>query len=298
MQALVSTDGRAVGLHQEVPVAPATAWPAIIGGAFAAIALTLMLFALGSGFCLASVSPWSGLGMNAGTFTITTAVWLIVVQWLSAGLGGYLTGRLRTAWTDMHADEVFFRDTANGFLAWAVASVIGAAMLASVATSVIGAGADMAVGTAAIIGQSTNRATEQSAGVGDPTGYFVDSLFRSDRPSASASVADVRAETTRILLTGVGNDGVGPADKVYLAQLVAARTGLSSADAVKRVDEVLGKAKVAEVKLRQAADTARKAGAYLAVFTGLSMLIGAFIACAAAALGGQHRDSDTSRRKD
>src|ERR1039458_6102587 len=113
------------------------AWPAIIGGAFAAAALSLILLALGSGLGLASVSPWYNAGVSATTFTVMTAVWLIVVQWLASGLGGYLTGRLRTKWVGLHTHEVFFRDTANGFLAWAVASVIGAAFLASAASSVV-----------------------------------------------------------------------------------------------------------------------------------------------------------------
>ena len=98
-------------------------WPAIIGGAFAAAALSLILLALGSGFGLASVSPWSNSGASLTSFTAMTAVWLIVVQWLASGLGGYLTGRLRTKWAGLHTHEVFFRDTANGFLSWAVASV-------------------------------------------------------------------------------------------------------------------------------------------------------------------------------
>jgi hypothetical protein len=84
------------------------AWPAIIGGAFAAVALSLILLALGSGLGLASVSPWSNAGVSATTFTVMTAVWLIVVQWLASGLGGYLTGRLRTKWVGLHTHEVFF----------------------------------------------------------------------------------------------------------------------------------------------------------------------------------------------
>ena len=126
--------------EDEQPVDTSTsgvAWPAIIGGVFAAIALTLVLLALGSGFGLASVSPWFGFGASATTFTVTTAVWLIVTQWLASGLGGYLTGRLRTKWVGLHTHEVFFRDTANGFLTWATATVIGAAFLASAASSAV-----------------------------------------------------------------------------------------------------------------------------------------------------------------
>ena len=89
---------------------------------------------------------------------------------------------------------------------------------------------------------------------------------------------------------GVRNGDVSPPDKAYLASLVAARTGLSQADAAKRVDDVIAQAKAAELKAREAADAARKAGSYLSIFIGLSMLIGAFIASAAGALGGRQRD--------
>src|SRR5450432_2282052 len=138
--------------YAEVAVADhgvsALSWAAIIGGAFAAAALSLILLALGSGLGLASVSPWSNSGASATTFTVMTAVWLIVVQWLASGLGGYITGRLRTKWVGLHTHEVFFRDTANGFLTWAVASVIGAAFLASAASSVVSGTATLAAGVA------------------------------------------------------------------------------------------------------------------------------------------------------
>src|SRR5271163_2079918 len=118
----------------------AISWAAIIGGAFAAAALSLILLALGSGFGLASVSPWPNSGASVTTFTVMAAIWLIIVQWVSAALGGYLTGRLRTKWVSVHTHEVFFRDTANGFLAWAVAAVIGAAVLASAVSSLVNGG--------------------------------------------------------------------------------------------------------------------------------------------------------------
>src|ERR1039457_7050591 len=82
------------------------AWPAIIGGAFAAAALSLILLVLGSGLGLASVSPWPGSGASVTTFTIMTAIWLIVIQWLASGVGGYVTGRLRTKWVGLHTHEV------------------------------------------------------------------------------------------------------------------------------------------------------------------------------------------------
>jgi hypothetical protein len=255
--------------------ASGVAWPAIIGGAFAAIALTLLLFTLGSGLGLASVSPWPNVGASVGTFTVVTAVWLIVLHWLASGLGGYITGRLRTKWVGLHTHEVFFRDTANGFLTWAVATVFGAAMVAIGAAIVITGAAATATGTA------------PSA---FPSSYLLDSLFRTDRPGVVGESADFKAQSRQIILNGIGAGDVPAADKIYLAQLVSARTGLSSADAATRVDAVLANAKAAEVKVQQVADAARKAGATLSIFTALALLIGAFIACVSAALGGQQRD--------
>ncbi len=214
-----------------------------------------------------------------------------MVQWLASALGGYLTGRLRTKWVGVHTHEVFFRDTANGFLSWAVASVFVAAFLASATSAVMGGGVRAVSG---VVQGATQGATQAAAGSSavNPTGYFVDSLFRSDHPAANASDADIRTETTRILVRGTETGDVPAADKTYLAQLVAARTGLSQADATKRVDDVLAQEKAAETKVLQAADASRKAGAYLSIFIGVSMLIGAFIASVAAALGGRQRDED------
>ena len=270
----------------------AVAWPAIVGGAFAAAALTLILLALGAGFGLASVSPWPGSGATVTTFTAATAVWLIVVQWLASGVGGYLTGRLRTKWVGLHTHEVFFRDTANGFLTWAVATVTGAALLASAASAVMGRTAAVAGNVASGAAAGASQAAAQPGGTATgPTTYFVDRLYRSDHPATTGPAADMRAETTRILVTGLGQGGVSATDRAYLAQLVAVRTGLSPADADKRVGTVLAEEKAAEAKLRAAANKARKAGATLSIVTGLSMLVGAFIACVAAALGGRQRDA-------
>lgn len=272
----------------------AVAWPAIIGGAFAAAAVTLILLALGSGFGLASVSPWPGSGASLTTFSIAVGIWLIVTQWIASGFGGYVTGRLRTKWVGLHTHEVFFRDTANGFITWAVATVVGAAFLAAATSSAV-SGTARAVTSAtagAVAGAAQGAASSAGGSAADPTAYFVDSLFRTDHPPANAAGSDgeVRAESTRILLNGIRNGELPKGDKAYLAQIVAARTGMSQADAEKRVDDVLGQEYAAARKLRQAADQTREAGLYLSIFTGLSLLIGAFIACAAAALGGSHRD--------
>src|ERR1700726_3132729 len=158
----------------------AVSWPAIIAGAFAIAATALILLALGSGLGMASVSPWYNSGPSATTFGVWAAIWLIVVQWLSAALGGYVTGRLRTKWVGVHTDEVYFRDTAHGFLAWAIAAVIMAAALSSGASFAVG-NVVRATGSVASAAAQGANAAARSDGI-DPMRYLVDTLFRSDHP--------------------------------------------------------------------------------------------------------------------
>ena len=110
----------------------------MLGGAFVASSSSLILLALGAGFGLAVVSPWSSGGTSASTLGSLSIGWLFLVEVVASALGGYLTGRLRTKWAVIHTDEVYFRDTANGFLAWAVALVVGATFLASAAATMVG----------------------------------------------------------------------------------------------------------------------------------------------------------------
>jgi hypothetical protein len=263
----------------------AASWPAIFAGATTAAATTLILVALGSGFGLASVSPWPHSGASATTFTVMTGIWLIIVQWLSAAMGGYVTGRLRTKWVGTHTHEVFFRDTANGFVTWALATAVGAALLSSAVANVSEKGVQAVSNVAS--GAATGAASSLSDWVRP---YDVDRLLRAPSTDKDASKADERAEITRILAQGVRDGGISAEDRDYLSKLVAARTGMSETEAQKRVDEVISAEKVAEVKARQAADEARKAAAATSIFLALSMVIGAFIASVSAALGGRLRD--------
>ena len=220
----------------------AVSWAAIIAGAFSIAALGLIMLALGWGLGLSSVSPWSNSGLSATTFGVYAAVWLIVVQWVSAAFGGYLTGRLRTKWVGVHTDEVYFRDTAHGFLAWAVAAVIMAAALSSAVSSAVG-NAARATGSVASAAEDGIGAAAARSGGTDPMSYLVDTLFRSDHTDANANPQERRAEASRIILSGLRGGEVPASDKTYLAQLVSARTGITQADAEKRVDEVIAKAK-------------------------------------------------------
>ena len=252
----------------------AVSWAAVAAGAVAAAALTLVLAAFGAGMGLSAVSPWSNAGPSATTFKVTTGIYLCVAAMLASTLGGYLAGRLRTKWTGLHTDEVVFRDTAHGFLAWSFATVVTAAVLGSAMTSIVG-------GAASGAGSAAGSAAQSDGG----NAYFVDTLFRSDTPATQASPdpAAQRAEGGRILAKALGEGSLSPQDRSYLAKLVAARTGLSQADAEKRVDEVV-------VSARQALDAARRAAAQLALWLAASMFIGAFAASLAAIEGGQLRD--------
>jgi hypothetical protein len=275
--------------YAEVAVADhgvsALSWAAIIGGALAAAALSLILLALGAGLGFASLSPWANAGATATTFGVTAAIWLIVVQWLSSAFGGYLAGRTRARWNGLHTDESVFRDTTHGVLSWALATVIVAALLSAAAAAVVGG----TFHAASAIGAAGAQGMAQGGGPNsDPMAYFTDSLFRADPPATTPP--DVRAESGRILLTEMRDGSLSDPDKAYLAQLVSKTTNLSPADAAKRVDEVSSQVSKAEMKLREDADAARKVAAHASFFTAFSMLIGAFIAAAAGALGGVHRE--------
>ncbi|MGO6814947.1 hypothetical protein [Rhizobium leguminosarum] len=269
----------------------AMTWGPIFGGAAAAIGVTLILLLLGSGVGLTMVSPWSGQSSSLGTVGVTAAIWLVVVQWLSSGLGGYITGRLRTKWAAVHTDEVFFRDTAHGFISWALATIFVAGFLASSLTSLAGAGAQ-AVGSAATAAGTVASSTASAMDL--PTAYFTDALLRPEQARAGATSDDTAAtaEVSRILLNGAAAGQIPDDDKAYLATIVSARTGLSEADARTRVDTVLKRIDDAKVAAQKAADEARKAASTTALLGALSLLIGAFIAAAAAAFGGSQRDEE------
>lgn len=255
---------------QETTVS-AVSWGAIFAGGVAAAAITLILLAFGAGLGFSAISPWSPAAMST-TFHIATGLYFIVTAMIASSIGGYLAGRLRTRWTGAHTREVFFRDTAHGFLAWGFATLLSAGLLTSAAGALVGGAAS---GLTHVVGQSP----------GLLDGY-VDSLVRSD-PATTTNNADTlaaRAEIGRIFATAFQNGGVfTPADSTYIAQIVAARTGTSQAQAQERVAATIGQAK-------ETADSARKAAAQLSLWLTASLLIGAFAASLSAIEGGGLRD--------
>jgi hypothetical protein len=264
----------------------AASWPSIIAGAFVAASATLILVTLGSGIGLASISPWHNHGVTVTTFAVSGAIWLILTQWISAGLGGYIAGRLRTRWVGTHTHEVFFRDTAHGFITWAVATVLLAAVLSSSLMS----GAGTAGRAVADVAAAGAQGAMQSASGSPVSAYSVDKLFRTTGSAGGTSSTDPRVETGHIVANALVDGNIPDADRTYLVDQVAARTGISKADAQTRVDGLTAAVVQARAKLKADADAARKAAARTSIFLALSMLIGAFIASVAAALGGRLRD--------
>lgn len=248
--------------------ASAVSWGAILAGGVAAAALTLILIAFGAGVGFSTVSPWSRIGSGT-TFHVGAGLYLIVTAMLASSVGGYLAGRLRKKWAGAHTREVFFRDTAHGFLAWAFATLLSAGALGSAASTLVSSGS-LASG---LSGQST----------GLLDGY-VDALVRGEPGNNDAETMIDRGIVWRIFVKAFGSGGtLEDADRTYLAELVRERTGVSPSQAEARVTTVVEEA-------RQSVDKARKAAAQLALWLTASLLVGAFCASLAAIEGGGLRD--------
>jgi hypothetical protein len=261
------------------PSGAGVSWPAVAAGAIVSCALTLVLLSFGVGLGLSVVSPWAGSGVSATTFKIGTGLYMLVTAMLASSIGGYIAGRLRSRWIGVHTDEVYFRDTAHGFIAWAFASVLGTVLLASPASNLLG-------------GAASGAAQATASAASGPMDGYVDTLLRSDTPAApnAANPGDTRGEIARLFTSSFRNGGdIKPADREYVAKLVAARMGISKPEADKRVNEM-----VPQVKAD--ADAARKATAQLAFWLTASLLLGAFCASLAATEGGGLRDGTWGNR--
>jgi hypothetical protein len=250
----------------------AVSWAAIAAGGVGAAAFSLFLFEVGAAIGLSVVSPWSDAPTSSTAITATVGIALCLISISASALGGFIAGRLRTRWTGIPTDETYFRDTAHGFLAWAFALILGAFVAGAAATSIVGGAAK---------GAASNPAL-----VPNDTAYYTDMLFRSDRtaptgtPAAQASNDEIGRIVARATMRG---GALSADDRTFLAQRVAARTGLSQDEAQRRVDTVITQAKTA-------ADEARKAGAKFAIWMAAAMLCGALAAGLAAAAGGRERD--------
>ncbi|MGZ5018206.1 MAG: hypothetical protein ACXV8U_20755 [Methylobacter sp.] len=290
----------------------AVSWGSILAGATAAAALALILTMLGTGLGLSAVSPWAYEGISAEAFGISGILWLTITQLIAASVGGYLAGRLRTKWLSTPSDEIYFRDTAHGFLAWAVSALMTAALLSSMIGSIVSTGIKAGGTVAAVTAGSAAAAGAEVAKYSnnEPTKYYIDSLFRRDvnAPVAmtpneggtmmatagqEAAPADPEAEVTRIYMNSLRTGPLPPEDVRYAGQIIAQRTGLTQPEAEKRVTDTYAqmqaKLNEAEIAAKDAADKTRKASVYASLWFFISLLIGAFCASYAATYGGRQR---------
>lgn len=266
------------GRNHTEAAASGVSWPAVFAGAFAAAALSLILLALGAGAGLSSLSPFSGAGVSTTAIGFGALIYLCITEIISSGVGGYLAGRLRTKWVDLHTDEVYFRDTAHGFLAWCVALVMSAAFLGAAAAGMVGASAS-----------SMNARAASNAGAADTAAleanrYYIDSLFRGSKVGNAAEETAYKAEAAGVFAHTLANRAVlMPDDRNYVAGLVSAATGLNHNEAEARVTNVFERDQAAT-------DQARKSAAHALYWLFVALLLGAFTASFAATMGGHRRD--------
>lgn len=253
-------------------------WGPILAGAVTASALSFVLFAAGSAIGLSLLSPYPS--QSYGTWAATLAAfWAIFVPILSLLVGGYIAGRMRAAWS-ASADEVQFRDGVHGLLVWATAVVIGGLL------------AYLAAATAAQVGGEIGKAAIADRGA--LVASSVDTLLRpapgvASNPAPPIVTQDTREELARVLVSATADGSLDAADRDYLAQVVASRTGLAPDVAQKRVEDAYAAA-------LEAVDTARQAAVAAGLATATALLLGLAAAWYAAQRGGHHRDQNIPAR--
>ena len=268
-------------------------WGAVFAGALAASAISFVLLTAGAAIGLSLVSPYES--ESYGRLAVSLAVfWSIAVPILAFLVGGYIAGRMRSAWDAAASDEVQFRDGIHGLLVWSLSVVAGGVLAfvaastaaqtsAQVAASAMGdRGAVVAPAIDTLFGASVAQAVPAPAGEPEET--------RAAPGGRTAVVdADARATVSRTLVAAATEGQLSPSRKQTLTQIVAERTGLSQAEAEKRVDQAYADAQKALEKAREAA-----------VLTGLgtvtALLVGLLAAWYAAQRGGHHRDNNIPPR--
>lgn len=265
----------------------AVSWSAVFAGAAAAASLSLILLVLGAGLGLTVISPWAGEGISASAFGWGTILWLTVMTAASSAFGGYLAGRLRVKWVGVHTHEVFFRDTAHGFLSWALSILVTAALMTTAIGAILSVGAKAGAEAAGGIAAVAMEATDDEGTGENRMEYFMETLFRGEgQAEGEAPVAEV----TRIFVNAVREDQLPAEDRRYIAQVITQYTDLSQQEAEQRVNQMFTRLQGLGEEAREAADEARKAATYALMWLFIAMLIGAFSASFAATYGGRQRD--------
>lgn len=265
-------------------------WPAIVAGAVVGAAVAFVLTAFGTALGLSIVSPSRGEGVPATGFVVAAGLWLLWVAGLSYFAAGYVAGRLRRRLMGTTDHEVRIRDGAHGIIAWALATLIGAALLAF---GVYGAGNVAARAASAAAPAVAAAARDARAGGDTPYAITVDRMFGPGEELAKPGAESARRTSARILTASVAAGRMADADRDYLAKLVAARSGIDEAAAKTRVEQAFGESQALAAKARDAANAARKAGIVSAFAIAASLLLGLVAAWWAADRGGRHRDENT-----
>jgi hypothetical protein len=266
-------------------------WGAVFAGALAASAISFVLLTAGAAIGLSLVSPHES--ESYGRLAASVAVfWAIAVPILAFLVGGYIAGRMRSAWEPSASDEVQFRDGIHGLLVWSLSIVAGGLLAFLAASTAAHTGAQVA----AI--ETRDRGAIVAPAVDDLFGAYVAPAgpapareTQGATPAGRAAVMDpdARATVSRTLVTAAAAGQLSPSRKQTLARIVAERTGLPQAEAEKRVDQAYAAAK-------EALETARKATVLSALGTVSALLVGLIAAWYAAQRGGHHRDNNIPPR--
>lgn len=264
-------------------------WGAVFAGALAASAISFVLLTAGAAIGLSLVSPYES--ELYGRLAASVAVfWAIAVPILSFLVGGYIAGRMRSAWDAAASDEVQFRDGMHGLLVWSLSIVAGGLLAFLAASTAVHTGAQVAATAtrdrAAVVAPAVDTLFGASVAVGGPASA---GESQGAAPGATVLDTDARAAVSRTLVSAAAADQLSPSQKQTLARIVAERTGLSQAEAEKRVDQAYADAK-------EALETARKATVLSALGTVSALLIGLIAAWYAAQRGGHHRDNNIPAR--
>jgi hypothetical protein len=268
-------------------------WSAVFAGAVVASAISFVLLTAGAAIGLSLVSPYES--QSYGRLAASLAVfWAIAVPILAFLAGGYISGRMRSAWADASSDEVQFRDGIHGLLVWSLSVVAGGVLAFLAASTAAQTGGQVAASAmsdrGAIVAPAVDTVFGASVAEAPPPAAGEPSKARAT-PAGHAAVvdADARGAVSRTLVAAAAGGQLSPTQKQTLAQIVAERTGLSQAEAEKRIDQAYADAK-------KALETARKATVLTGLGTVTALLVGLLAAWYAAQRGGHHRDNNIPAR--
>jgi hypothetical protein len=264
-------------------------WGPVLAGAVSAAAVSFVLLTFGAGIGLSLLSPYPAHSYGRAAASLA-ALWGLVVPIASLLIGGYIAGRMRAPREGADEAETEFRDGLHGALVWAVSILFGALL----SLHAVGATAQTGTSMAAADKGATVAAAADTlfapVPVADTTPSPPPITTKASPPTAAfAKGADENLGAERVIAAAVAAGNLTPVQKSYLSGLVAQRTGMSTADAEKRVDQTFAEA-------RQAADTARKASVVAALVTATGLMIGLAAAWYAAERGGHHRDQNIPAR--